>query len=156
MRPHSSPHGRTGPEYPVRRRGRSTLAARWPTPRSAAAADAAAAGSGCRGGSRGRSLLFWVGLAALFILLGLYQRLKTLIVMLVVSLFLALAIEPGVNRLVRRGGAGALATGFAILVVTLLVALVFVASIGALVVRQVGQPHRPARPSYLERARDAG
>jgi predicted PurR-regulated permease PerM len=91
---------------------------------------------------------FWIGLAALFILLGLYQRLKTLIVMIVVALFLALAIEPGVNRLVRRGWRRGLATGFAILVVTL-IGLVFVVSIGLLVVRQVGNLIDRA-PQYLQ------
>ena len=93
-------------------------------------------------------VLFWAGLAALVVLLGLYQRLKTLIVMLVVSLFLALAIEPGVNRLVRRGWRRGAATGFAILMVTV-IALVFVVSIGALVVRQVANVIDRA-PEYLE------
>jgi predicted PurR-regulated permease PerM len=93
-------------------------------------------------------LLFWSGLAALFLLLGLYQRLKTLIVMIVVSLFLALAIEPAVNKLVRRGWRRGVATGVAILVVTL-VGLFFVASIGLLVVRQVGNLIDRA-PDYLQ------
>ncbi len=93
-------------------------------------------------------LLFWAGLAGLWIALGLYQRLKTLIVLIIVSLFLALAIEPAVNRLVRRGWRRGVATGFAILVVAL-IALVFVVSIGALVVRQVGNLIDRA-PDYLQ------
>jgi predicted PurR-regulated permease PerM len=93
-------------------------------------------------------ITFWLGLAALWILLGLYQRLKTLLVMIVVSLFLALAIEPGVNALVRRGWRRGLATGFAMLVVTL-IGLLFVASVGALIVRQVGDLVDKS-PDYLE------
>ena len=93
-------------------------------------------------------ITFWLGLAALWILLGLYQRLKTLLVMIVVSLFLALAIEPAVNALVRRGWRRGLATGFAMLIVTL-IGLVFVASIGALVVRQVGDLVDKS-PDYLQ------
>ena len=93
-------------------------------------------------------ITFWLGLAALWILLGLYQRLKTLLVMIVVSLFLALAIEPAVNALVRRGWRRGLATGFAMLIVTL-IGLLFVASVGALVVRQVGDLVDKS-PDYLE------
>ena len=56
--------------------------------------------------------------------------------MLVISLFLALAIEPGVNRLARRGWRRGRATA-AILLGVLLVLLVFVGAIGTLVGTQV-------------------
>lgn len=92
--------------------------------------------------------VFWLGLAALWILLGLYQRVKPLLVILIVSLFLALAVEPGVNHLVRRGWRRGLATGFALLVVGL-IAVVFVGSVGLLIVRQVGDLIDRA-PDYLE------
>ena len=56
--------------------------------------------------------------------------------MLVISLFLALAIEPGVNRLARRGWRRGRATA-AILLGVLVALLVFVAAIGTLVGTQV-------------------
>ena len=68
--------------------------------------------------------------------------------MLVVSLFLALAIEPAVNHLVRRGWKRGLATGFAILVVAL-IGIVFITSVGLLIVRQVGNLI-DRTPDYLE------
>ena len=44
-------------------------------------------------------VVFWAGYVLTFTFRHVFQRLSTLLVLLLVSLFLALAIEPGVNRL---------------------------------------------------------
>ncbi len=43
--------------------------------------------------------VFWAGYVLTFTFRHVFHRLSTLLVLLLVSLFLALAIEPGVNRL---------------------------------------------------------
>ena len=48
-------------------------------------------------------VLFWVAYLIMLIVQNLWERLAGLTLILVISLFLALAIEPGVNRLARRG-----------------------------------------------------
>ena len=48
-------------------------------------------------------VLFWLGYLAMVLTRFTLVRLRTLILLLVVSLFLSFAIEPGVNRLVTRG-----------------------------------------------------
>jgi len=67
---------------------------------------------------------------------GTLSQLHDLAVILVSSLFIAFAIEPGVNRLARRGWRRGAATGV-IYGLLLLALLVVVASVGALVVDQV-------------------
>jgi predicted PurR-regulated permease PerM len=80
--------------------------------------------------------VFWIGwLLAGWVKTGL-ANLRTLSVLLLVSLFLSLAIEPGVNRLARRGWRRGTATGV-ILLGVLLITLVFVGAIGALVGQQI-------------------
>jgi len=77
------------------------------------------------------------GAAALYVAFWLAVRLRSLLVMLVISLFLAFALEPAANLLARRGWRRGLATAavFAALVVGV---VVFVAALGALPVDQVG------------------
>ena len=48
-------------------------------------------------------VLFWAGYVLTFTFRHVFHRLSSLLVLLLVSLFLALAIELGVNRLGRRG-----------------------------------------------------
>ena len=48
-------------------------------------------------------VVFWFGYLLVGITRNLWFRLDGLALLLVISLFLALAIEPGVNRLARRG-----------------------------------------------------
>lgn len=82
----------------------------------------------------------------------LLHKLRTLIVMLLVSLFLSFAIEPAVNMLARRGWRRGAATGVVFL--TLLAATgVFVFAIGSLVVDQVEQFVDEA-PEYIEDIED--
>ena len=80
--------------------------------------------------------IFWFGFVALTFGRFLIGRLSGLLLLLLVSLFLALAIEPGVNRMSakgwRRGHATALILG-AVLVAT----IIFVAAIGTLVGSQL-------------------
>lgn len=80
-------------------------------------------------------LLLWVGLIAALVAREMFHRLSSFLLLLLVALFLALAIEPGVNRLAARGwrrGSGTLA----ILLAVLVFAGVFVGAIGTLVGRQ--------------------
>lgn len=80
--------------------------------------------------------LFWLGYIITLVLRHSFSRLNTLIVILLVSLFLALAVEPGVNFLVRRGWRRGRATGL-ILLGVLLFAGVFVGAIGTMVGSQI-------------------
>jgi predicted PurR-regulated permease PerM len=81
-------------------------------------------------------VMFWVAFMLTLIVRNLWEKLGGLTLILVISLFLALAIEPGVNRLARRGWRRGRATA-AILFGVLLVVLVFVGAIGTLVGTQI-------------------
>ncbi|HEX6312244.1 MAG TPA: AI-2E family transporter [Acidimicrobiia bacterium] len=81
-------------------------------------------------------LLLFAGIAALFTLAWLIRELRGLLLMLLVSLFLAFALEPAVNFLSRRGWRRGVATGMVLL--GLVVAITgFVAAMSVLVVDQV-------------------
>src|SRR4051794_25608209 len=80
--------------------------------------------------------VFWVGFLLAGLAKHLWQRLDGLVLLLVISLFFALAIEPAVNRLARRGWRRGRATAL-ILFSVILVVLVFVAAIGTYVGTQV-------------------
>ena len=81
-------------------------------------------------------VVFWLGYVTVGMVNSLWDRLSGLILLLLISLFLALAIEPGVNRLARRGWRRGSATA-TILFSVLLAAGVFVAAIGTLVGTQI-------------------
>jgi predicted PurR-regulated permease PerM len=81
-------------------------------------------------------LLFWTGYLAAGVLTHMWNRLDGILLLLLISLFLALAIEPGVNRLSRRGWRRGRATAL-ILLGVVLAAGVFVGAIGTLVGQQV-------------------
>ncbi|MDQ3176013.1 MAG: AI-2E family transporter [Actinomycetota bacterium] len=80
--------------------------------------------------------LFWVGFLATMVVRSLWTSLSGLIVLVAVSLFLSLAIEPGVNWLAARGWKRGTATG-SILLGVVVVLLLFVTAIGTLVGTQV-------------------
>jgi predicted PurR-regulated permease PerM len=80
--------------------------------------------------------IFWFGFVLVGLVRHLWFRLDGLALLLVIALFLALAIEPGVNRLARRGWRRGRATA-AILFGVLLAAGVFVGAIGTLVGTQI-------------------
>ncbi len=79
---------------------------------------------------------FFAGAAALFTLAWLIRELRGLLLILLVSLFLALALEPAVNYLGRRGWRRGVATGLVFLGLVVAIAG-FVAAISVLVVDQV-------------------
>jgi predicted PurR-regulated permease PerM len=66
--------------------------------------DGASGAAGVSGGRPPRDVaLLLGGAAALFVAFWLVVRLRSLLVMLVISLFLAFALEPAANVLARRG-----------------------------------------------------
>lgn len=82
--------------------------------------------------------IFWIGYLIAVRVDSLVDRLYGLFVLLLVALFLSLAIEPGVNRLARRGWRRGTAT--AVILVGVVVAfLVFVVAISALVGQQIAE-----------------
>ncbi|WP_280308665.1 AI-2E family transporter [Nocardia abscessus] len=86
------------------------------------------------------------GLLAAFWVL---ERLQGLLTVLLVSLFLAFAIEPAVNWLARRGMRRGPATGLVFLILTALV-VAFLWTLGALLVEQVTTLVKNA-PQYADR-----
>jgi predicted PurR-regulated permease PerM len=80
--------------------------------------------------------IFWTGFLLTFVARHVFHRLAGLLILLLVSLFLALAIEPGVNKLARRGWRRGRAT-MSILLGVLLAFLIFVVAIGTLVGTQI-------------------
>jgi predicted PurR-regulated permease PerM len=80
--------------------------------------------------------MFWIGGIATLLFLYLFERLFSLTLLLLVSLFLSLAVEPGVNYLARRGWRRGAATA-TILIGILLAFLLFVLAMGSLAARQV-------------------
>jgi predicted PurR-regulated permease PerM len=80
--------------------------------------------------------IFWLGFIATIVTRSVWTSLSALFLLLLVSLFLSLAIEPGVNRLAARGWRRGTATAV-ILVGVFLGFLVFVAAIGTLVGQQI-------------------
>ena len=81
-------------------------------------------------------VVFWTGFVLTFAVRHVFRRLSPLLVLLLVSLFLALAIEPGVNRLAQRGWRRGRAT-LVIVFGVLFAFLIFVAAVGTLVGTQV-------------------
>ena len=80
--------------------------------------------------------LFWLGFLATIAGRHMFRSLSGLFILLLVSLFLSLAIEPGVNRLSARGWRRGSAT--AVILLGVVVAfLVFLTAIGTLVGTQI-------------------
>lgn len=82
-------------------------------------------------------ILFWLGYVAVVVLGRVWDRLTGLGLLLLISLFLSLAIEPGVNRLHRRRGWRRGSATALILFGVLFAAGVFVGAIGTLVGTQI-------------------
>jgi predicted PurR-regulated permease PerM len=82
-------------------------------------------------------LLFWAGYIGVAVLGRIWDRLAGLGLLLLVSLFLSLAIEPGVNRLHRRRGWRRGSATALILFGVLFIAGVFVGAMGTLVGTQI-------------------
>jgi len=111
------------------------------------AAPAGSPGRGWRGRPPRDVLLLLAG-AALVIAFWLVVRLRSLLVMLLISFFLSFALEPPVNLLARRGWRRGLGTAavFAAIVVAV---VVFVGALGSLLVAQIGDLVE-AIPGYVE------
>lgn len=93
-------------------------------------------------------LLFFAGVIALYVLAWLFGRLRGLLVMLLVALFLSFALEPAVNWLERRGWRRGVGT--AVVMAALVVMLgVFLFLIGQLLADQVVNLVDQA-PAYIE------
>ena len=80
--------------------------------------------------------LFWIGYLLTAAAQHVFHRLSGLIVLLLASVFLSLAIEPGVNRLAARGWRRGQAT-MMILLGVLFSFLIFVGAVGTLVGTQI-------------------
>lgn len=80
--------------------------------------------------------IFWLGFLLTFVVRHVFSRLSGLLVLLLVSIFLTLAIEPGVNLLARRGWRRGTAT-LTILLVVFVVFVGFLTAIGTLVGTQI-------------------
>lgn len=82
------------------------------------------------------TLIFWVGALATLAFRVVWSKFSGTLILLVMSLFLSLAIEPGVNRLAKRGWRRGQGTALILFgVVTLF--LLFFAAIGTLVGSQI-------------------
>src|SRR5262245_64173184 len=82
--------------------------------------------------------IFWLGYLVAIRLDSFASRLYGLGTLVLVALFLSLAIEPGVNRLARRGWRRGAATGL-ILIAVIGAVLVFAVAVGALVGQQIAE-----------------
>src|SRR5215203_3609447 len=82
------------------------------------------------------AVVFWAGFILTFAFRHVFHRLSSLLVLLLVSLFLALAVEPGVNRLAARGWRRGRAT-LTILLGVMFAFLLFIAAVGTLVGTQI-------------------
>ena len=80
-------------------------------------------------------LLFWLGAIGVLAVRELFHQLSDFLILLIISLFLALAIEPAVNRLAVRGWKRGVATGL-MLVSVFTATISFVIAIGSLVATQ--------------------
>ena len=81
-------------------------------------------------------VVFWVGYVLTFTARHVFHRLSNQLVLILVSVFLSLAIEPGVNRLAARGWRRGRAT-MMILLGVLTAFLIFAGAVGTLVGTQV-------------------
>ncbi len=81
-------------------------------------------------------VLFWSGFLAALVVREVFHQLSSLLVLLLIALFLALAIEPGVNFLERRKWSRGLGTA-AILTGTILAFAALIGLVGSLVGSQV-------------------
>jgi predicted PurR-regulated permease PerM len=83
-------------------------------------------------------VLFWLGFLGTVLVQELWDRLFGFLLLLIIALFIALAIEPGTNRLARRGMKRGVATGL-ILATVAVIASLFVGVMGALVADQASE-----------------
>lgn len=95
-------------------------------------------------------VVFWAGFLLTLLLREVLDDVSGLLLLVLVSLFLSLAIEPAVNRLQRRGWKRGVAT-LVILIGLIVFGLIFVIAIGTLVAEQVADLLRNAE-DYVNRS----
>ncbi|NBU38125.1 MAG: AI-2E family transporter [Actinobacteria bacterium] len=81
-------------------------------------------------------VLFWAGALGALAFRHVFHRLSSFFILLLVSLFIALAIEPGVNKLEARGWKRGRAT-ISIILAIIVLSLAFLGVVGTLVGQQV-------------------
>ena len=81
-------------------------------------------------------VLFWIGYLATLVARFSFNRLNDLLILLLVSLFVALALEPGVDRMVSRGWKRSSST-INILLGLLFISIGFIIAMGTIVGRQI-------------------
>lgn len=91
---------------------------------------------------------FWLGALGAFYAVGVVRALSTLIVVVLVSLFLAFAIEPAVNRMERRGIRRGFGTGIMFIGIALVVGG-FSAVVGTALATQINELIDKT-PGYIE------
>jgi predicted PurR-regulated permease PerM len=102
-----------------------------------------------------RLLVTIVGIViGLWVVLNVVRRLRGLIILLLISLFLSVALEPGVNYLAKRGWRRGLAT-WALFLVVLLSTGLFIGLMVPLIVDQTAR-FIDQLPSYIDRAAEWG
>ncbi|MDX1689409.1 MAG: AI-2E family transporter [Acidimicrobiia bacterium] len=102
-----------------------------------------------------RVILMVMGaVVALFVALNVFRALRGLLVLVVISVFLSIALEPGVNYLARRGWKRGAATGV-IFGIALLVIVSFIALMVPLVIDQAVRLVDNV-PSYIDQLAEMG
>ena len=81
-------------------------------------------------------VIFWLGFIGTLVLRFTFHRLNNFLILILVSLFIALALEPVVNRLVARGRGRRSSTGLLMLGLVVIV-FTFVGAVGTIVGQQV-------------------
>lgn len=81
-------------------------------------------------------VVFWLGFIGTLVLRFSFNRLNSLLILLLVSLFVALALEPGVNRMVHRGWKRGTAT-MTILLALVVIIIGFLVAMGTIVGKQI-------------------
>ena len=81
-------------------------------------------------------VIFWMGFIGTLVLRFTFHRLNNFLILMLVSLFIALALEPAVNKLVARGRGRKSSTGLLLLGLVVIV-MTFVGAVGTIVGQQL-------------------
>lgn len=81
-------------------------------------------------------VIFWMGFIGTLVLRFTFHRLNTFLILMLVSLFIALALEPAVNKLVGKGRGRRASTGMLLLGLVFIV-VTFVGAVGTIVGQQL-------------------
>jgi len=81
-------------------------------------------------------VIFWMGFIGTLVLRFTFHRLNNFLILMLVSLFIALALEPAVNKLVAKGRGRKSSTGLLLLGLVVIV-MTFVGAVGTIVGQQL-------------------